>query len=275
MPVVDYSKTVIYKIQHESKDELLYVGSTTHFGNRKTQHKHNCYNTNNKIYNNKLYTTIRDNGGWDAFNMVIVKEFPCENRRQAECEEDKVIRQMRSDLNMKRAFLSPEEKRKNDNERHREYYMINKDTKIKEYIELNKDKIAEKGKIYREQHKDYFKEYNKDFYQQNREKILEQRKENNKYNIDRRREYNKEYEERNKEILKGKRKIYREKNKDKIKEYNKEYSENNKIKIKEQRRERYKEKIKCECDCMIRKSDLAKHLKTLKHQTFINQQTDQ
>ena len=55
MPQVDYSKIIIYKIQHQSKDELLYVGSTTHFGNRKVQHKEKCYNTNNKIYNNKLF----------------------------------------------------------------------------------------------------------------------------------------------------------------------------------------------------------------------------
>ena len=39
MPQVDYSKIVIYKIQHKEKDELLYVGSTTHFRNRKVQHK--------------------------------------------------------------------------------------------------------------------------------------------------------------------------------------------------------------------------------------------
>jgi len=233
MPQVDYSKIVIYKIQHQELDELLYVGSTTHFGNRKRQHKGNCYNPNGKSYNSKLYSTIRDNGGWDEFNMVIVKEFPCENKRQAEAEEDKCIREMKSSLNMRKAYITKEEKQ------------------------------------------EYFKKYNKDFYQQNRERILQQTKEYNKDNIERKKEYNKEYEERNKEILKVKRKNYREQNKDKNKEYNKEYSENNKIKIKEQRRERDKEKIKCECDCMIRKSGLAKHLKTLKHQTFINQQTDQ
>ena len=229
MPVVDYSKCVIYKIQHQSKDELLYVGSTTHFGNRKTQHKSKCHNPNDKQYKQRLYQTIRDNGGWDEFNMVIVKEFPCDNKRQAEAEEDKCIREMKSSLNMRKAYITKEEKQ------------------------------------------EYFKKYNNLFYQQNREQILEQRKENNKYNIDRRREYNKEYEERNKEILKGKRKIYREKNKDKNKEYNKEYSENNKIKIKEQRRERDKENIKCDCGCILRKCGLAKHLKTLKHLTFINQ----
>ena len=132
MPVVDYSKTVIYKIQHKSKDELLYVGSTTHFGNRKVQHKDKCYNANNKIYNNKLYTTIRQNGGWDAFNMVIIKEFPCENKRQAEAEEDRIMRQMLSSLNMQRAYITEEEKRKQQHI----------------YYEENKDIFKEKQKIY-------------------------------------------------------------------------------------------------------------------------------
>lgn len=180
MPVVDYSKTVIYKIQHESKDELLYVGSTTHFGNRKSQHKEKCYNANGKIYNAKLYQCIRDNGGWDAFNMVVIKEFPCENKRQAEAEEDKVMREMKASLNMQRAFITKEE-------------------------------IKEQKKEYREQ---------------NREKIVEYRKE------------------------------YREQNRDKIKE-------------------QMKEKIKCECGSVIRKNELSRHKRSIKHQTFINQQTDQ
>ena len=36
---IDYSKTIIYKIQHIDKEELLYVGSTTDFRRRKSKHK--------------------------------------------------------------------------------------------------------------------------------------------------------------------------------------------------------------------------------------------
>jgi hypothetical protein len=35
----DYSKTVIYKIQHLDKDELIYVGHITNFTKRKNHHK--------------------------------------------------------------------------------------------------------------------------------------------------------------------------------------------------------------------------------------------
>ena len=53
---VDYSKTIIYKIQHQDKPELLYVGSTTNFTKRKYQHKNSCNNENkNKDNDNNKY----------------------------------------------------------------------------------------------------------------------------------------------------------------------------------------------------------------------------
>ena len=46
MPItpIDCSKMIIYKIQHNEKPELLYIGSTTNFKIRKNRHKSNCYN---------------------------------------------------------------------------------------------------------------------------------------------------------------------------------------------------------------------------------------
>ena len=46
---IDYSKTIIYKIQHIEKDDLIYVGSTTNFTKRKSAHKACCIN---KLLNN-------------------------------------------------------------------------------------------------------------------------------------------------------------------------------------------------------------------------------
>ena len=201
MPVVDYSKIVIYKIQHESKDELLYVGSTTHFGNRKAQHKEKCYNTNNKIYNNKLYSTIRENGGWDAFNMVVIKEFPCKNKQEALIEEDRIMREMRSSLNTYRAYQTTEERRE---------YVKEYD---KEYHKLNRDKHKERNKKYREKNIDKCKEYIKEYYEQKKDKILEYHKEHYELNKEKINKKNKEYYKQNKEKIKEKNK---EKNKEKI-----------------------------------------------------------
>jgi hypothetical protein len=142
MPQVDYSKIVIYKIQHKELDELLYVGSTTHFRNRKVNHKSRCYDANGRAYNYKLYSTIRDNGGWDAFNMVIIKEFPCNSIQEARTEEDRIMREMRSSLNMCRAYQTTEERR-DYLKKHEQKDKI-KETR-KHYRELNKNILNQKA----------------------------------------------------------------------------------------------------------------------------------
>ena len=54
----DYSKSVIYKIEHIDKPELLYVGSTTNFTNRKSEHKTACNNEKNEQYDSFRPLTI-------------------------------------------------------------------------------------------------------------------------------------------------------------------------------------------------------------------------
>ena len=61
-------------------------------------------------------------------------------------------------------------------------------------------------------------------------------------------------------------KIYREKNKEEIAEKNSKYYENNKEKI----QARVNEKCLCECGSEHRYGDTARHLRTIKHQNFIN-----
>ena len=57
--VIDYSKSVIYKIEHVDNPELLYVGSTTDFIRSKSEHKLNSINDIRKslreVYENFLH----------------------------------------------------------------------------------------------------------------------------------------------------------------------------------------------------------------------------
>ena len=87
----DYSKTVIYKLINYDYPELVYVGSTTNFYNRKKTHKCNCRNEKSKTYNLKVYVNIRVNGGWENWNMIKICDYPCNNRREAEQEEDRYM----------------------------------------------------------------------------------------------------------------------------------------------------------------------------------------
>ena len=254
---VDYSKTIIYKIQHKEIDELLYVGSTTDFTRRKATHKWRCNNNNDKCPPNlKVYKMMRDNGGWDMFNMVIIKEFPCNNKQEALAEEDRCIRETKATLNMMRAYISHDEKA----ERCKHYMHTN--------YERNKPKILERCKQYRELHKEQCAKYRKQHYEQNKEYILERGKHYYEQNKEKVLEHCKQYRDLHKEQYAKTNKIYREKNKDKKKNNDKQYYEQNKEYI----LERMKQKITCECGCIITKCNLKRHFKSMKHQDFLNNQ---
>jgi hypothetical protein len=62
-------------------------------------------------------------------------------------------------------------------------------------------------------------------------------------------------------------KQYREKNSDKLKEYEKNR------KNKEERLEKAKEKITCQCGCLICKFVLSRHMKSKKHMNLISQKS--
>ena len=92
---IDYSKCLIYKIQHLENDKLLYVGHTTNFTKRTYDHKYNA--KHNKKY--KVYEMIRNNGGWESFSMIKLYDYPCLNLQEARTEEDKAMRELKSTLN--------------------------------------------------------------------------------------------------------------------------------------------------------------------------------
>ena len=94
---IDYSNTIIYKIccKNDSIKEL-YVGHTTNFVQRKCQHKQGSYDINNKC---KLYETIRNNGGWDNWNMEIIDFKNCENSYEARKIEQSYFETLNATLN--------------------------------------------------------------------------------------------------------------------------------------------------------------------------------
>ena len=82
---IDYSNTIIYKIV--CKDEKiadLYVGHTTNFVKRKCLHKNSCNNLNNKL---KIYNIIRENGGWDNWEMIETATYNCKDHTEARIKE--------------------------------------------------------------------------------------------------------------------------------------------------------------------------------------------
>jgi predicted GIY-YIG superfamily endonuclease len=113
---MDYSKTIIYKIEHIENESLVYVGHTTNFNKRKGEHKSNCKNENDKKFNLKLYQMIRDNGGWDRFEMIEVEKHPCKDKREAERRENEIMKQLKASMNTIKSFRTDEEKKEYRNE---------------------------------------------------------------------------------------------------------------------------------------------------------------
>ena len=166
--IIDYSKTIIYKLVNYDCPDLVYVGSTTNFTKRKQHHKDAVYNTNSRKYNYKIYTTIRENGNWESWIMIKICNYPCNDNHEAKLEEDRHKMELKANLNMRKA------------------------TRTK-----------------------------------------------------------KQYREDNIEIIKEREKLYREDNKEEIKE-------------------RRSQKYTCECGSSFRQCDKARHIKTIKHQKYLN-----
>ena len=150
---IDYKKSIIYKIACKTDESLIYVGSTTDFTKRKNSHKSYC--NNDKTI--PVYVMIRANGGWDAFEMKPIKEFPCENKIQLVIEEERMRKELHANLNKYKAHRTEDEDVEYHKKYNKEYQETHKEKKIvlnKAYYEANKEQIKEQKKSYRKRQKD-------------------------------------------------------------------------------------------------------------------------
>tara|TARA_B110000971_G_scaffold26161_1_gene23566 strand:- start:101 stop:742 length:642 start_codon:yes stop_codon:yes gene_type:complete len=175
----------VYKIvcKDENINEI-YVGSSVNFKDRLYSHKGKCNNENSKSYNYKVYQFIRENGGWDNWDMIKIIDVDCEDEKELKYYEQLYISSLNPKLNCKKSYTTKEERK--------EY--------IKEYHKENKERTKEYQKEYRKENKERTKEYNKEYREQNKDKA----KENYEKNKEKKLEKAKEYREINKEKRKQK-----------------------------------------------------------------------
>ena len=96
----NYQNGTIYKLV--CKDTSItdcYVGSTTCHNARKSAHKSACNNEKNKNYNLPVYRFIRDNGGWDSWEFVLLEDYPCNKKKQLNIRERYWYEQSNATLN--------------------------------------------------------------------------------------------------------------------------------------------------------------------------------
>ena len=139
----------VYRIEcldPEIKD--IYIGSTVDLKERIKVHKHHCKNSNSPKHNYKVYTCIRENGGWDNWRIdieLLATGYDKETRLEW---EQNYIDCLKPQLNTQNAKSDRKEYEK-------QYYLDNKE-KIKEHVKSDKRKEYEKQ--YRLDNKEKIKE---------------------------------------------------------------------------------------------------------------------
>jgi hypothetical protein len=94
-----YNNFVIYKIYQPEIPDIIYIGSTTNFSQRKSNHKKNCHNKVSKKYKTPLYQYIRGCGGVEKFQFEIIEKYPCKTKEEGLQKEKELIEFYKAKLN--------------------------------------------------------------------------------------------------------------------------------------------------------------------------------
>jgi len=102
---IDYTKTQIYKyVCNDSSVLCEYVGHTTNWDKRKASHKEKCNDEKGKKYHLKIYEIMRANGGFNNWKMILIEDYPCKSKREAEQREQYHIDLLVEKMNTINAF---------------------------------------------------------------------------------------------------------------------------------------------------------------------------
>ena len=158
----DYSDCFIYHIVDSDK-VVHYIGSTSNFVNRKSQHKYNCNHSEVKHHNYDIYRYIRDNGGWDNFECVPIRRVEnVKNSIDLRIAERQEMEKYSTLKNMLGSYMSKEDRKicnqkwkQNNPEKHmesvRKWQLNNPERKReidRKYRENNREKIMERKRQY-------------------------------------------------------------------------------------------------------------------------------
>jgi hypothetical protein len=170
-------QSIIYKII--CKDPTItdcYVGRTASFGPRVNQHKTCCSNQNSNNYKYKLYEKIRENGGWDNWDVKQIEtiDHDCFDTSAAREREAFWFHELKPTLNNNTPNQSHKESCKIWFKKNPTYFH---DYSV-EYYAKNKESIQERQKAYYAENKERMNATCKAWVENNRER-------NRKYQMDR------------------------------------------------------------------------------------------
>lgn len=167
-----YQDGKIYKLVN-SVDSEIYVGSTTQtLENRLREHMDQSKLSKNQTA--KLFMHLTPIG-FDKVFIELLETYPCNSNRGLRIREQKWMDELKPSLNTLPAFLTDEQRKEKDAQRHKEYYERNKDkivaykaqyarehsskivAKVAAWKKANPEKRKANGRRYYDKHKDALK----------------------------------------------------------------------------------------------------------------------
>lgn len=140
----------------------IYVGSTTNFRTRKNQHKSKCHKEGSKNYNLYVYQFIRNNGGWENWDMIQLHSFEHVDMKTTRAVEREYFEKLGATLNTiypmrgRDEYLKDPEVKSGAVERCRQWRLDNpeknKDMRHTYYV-ANRDELKKKAKLNYEKNK--------------------------------------------------------------------------------------------------------------------------
>jgi len=135
----DYAKTLIYRIVcKDTEIKECYIGSTTNMTKRRQRHKFQCLTGSEYVYG-----FMRENGGFQNWDMILIEAFPCKNNLEARKRERYWVEYYGANLNTIVPYISTEEVKKYQSQYHIEHKNESKQYYEQYYIE-NKEKLSQK-----------------------------------------------------------------------------------------------------------------------------------
>jgi len=106
-----------------------YVGSTTNTRIRKAHHKHTCNSVNGDRYNYRVYEYIRNNDGFENWELIVLETVQYDQRFELRSRERHHMEALGATLNTQTPNRNRAEWKQNNvehnNQRHKEYHVDN------------------------------------------------------------------------------------------------------------------------------------------------------
>lgn len=166
---MDYKNGKIYKLVNTIDDEI-YVGSTCQLLCQRMGLHRTAAKKGNK---SKLYQTMRGYG-LENFKIVLVEEYPCENKEQLRAREEHWRRELNAKLNSYQCHTTEAEYKTRKiihNKKYRGMHQEQIASMKKEWAKKNETHVKAKRKEYVAEHQEDIKKYRKDYHRKNSKAI--------------------------------------------------------------------------------------------------------